>query len=173
MWSVRPSVTCNVDTKPLQTLGDCVDYEMYLVDDWVWPDIWMGLHEGLDAQETSVEQNCVPSIAYTLAGDPANTCTYLDYCIRRGCNVSCCDNNGLTVLQRALVYASFVRQPSPRFFIFFQILVDAHALFDGGTTQVPKKIVAAKIREYVDGRKRLLFQINMTLLEQVAMMYDK
>ena len=129
--AVRPSAICDLETNPLQTFDDCVpenDIQFWTPNDnWprmCWPNIYFGLHEGLNAQDTSTRYKYAIGIGHVLAADTHTTCALLDYCVRRGCCVSCSgDDCNKSVLQRATWLVD--RQRSPTIPCFFQVLVDA------------------------------------------------
>jgi hypothetical protein len=178
MWSVHPSATCDVDPNPLKILDDCLNYRyVRIADDWFriqWPKVFMGYHEGLETRETSVKPKNAISIGHFLARGLEHTCACLDYCIRRGYDLSCDNKHVVTVLYRAIDHLMCIDSPSPTALSFFQVLADAHALFDDGTKRVPKNIVAKQIRDYIGKScKELWFDLDIALLEQIATMFDK
>jgi hypothetical protein len=171
MWLVHPSATCVVAPKPLKTLDDCVNFLGQLHNNCfapTWINIYTGLHEGLSIQEPSIKRGKALSIGHALARDLDHACALLDYCVRRGCNVSCNNEHNKTVLQLALGHIICIKHPSAGL-PFFQVLADTHALFD-----VSKNNTGELIRHYIDVvRDDHFYSKTVGILEQVAVMFDE
>jgi hypothetical protein len=177
MWAIRPPVACVVDAKPLQTLDACTNVDECREHGWfdtAWPNIHMGLHEGLNARERSLGEHHYANIGHALAWVPKKSSALLDYCIRRGHDVSCHDVQGLSVLQHALLQATIVGEVSPMNLLFFQILVDARAQFSNAKRVPKNNMVAVQIRKYIVDKNMIVwFAASDAIYEHVAAMYDK
>jgi hypothetical protein len=178
MSTIRPSVECVVDLKPLQTLDECTWNEATMVPNWfapTWSRMYMDLHEGLDAQKLTMHSHRAASVGHVFARVPKISYVHLDYCIRRGCNISCHNMQGYSVLRQALMQAALDSGFTPAGLLFFRVLADAHALLYN-TEWVPKDTVAEQIRQYIVKYKMDSWDaaiIDLDVFEQAAVMYGK
>jgi hypothetical protein len=146
--SVHPPTTCKLLTKPLRAFDDCIPDE-YVVG-WAescWSIIYTGLHEGLDARDTSVKCTYLTCIGHLLTAKLEIACAQLDFSIRRGCDVSRCNLENNTVLRQATLYCAQESTHTPVGFTFFQVLADAHAPYE-----VSKNNTAELIRKCVNSK---------------------
>ena len=148
---IRPPITCEQATKPLQTFDDCApDNKNQFISftaRWAescWPNIYTGLHEGLDARDASAECKYLTCIGHLLTTTVTTACAQLDFSIRRGYDVSHRNQKKETVLRQAMLCCAQEHTHTPVALIFFQVLADAHAPYE-----VSKNNTAELIRKYI------------------------
>jgi hypothetical protein len=164
---VRPPATRKLAATPLQKIEDCtvVDLWQNSYSAWVnhvWPKLYMGLHEGLDAQATAKRDKCIGSIGHALARSPNNTCALLDFSIRRGHDVSCRDLRKQTVLYLALWSPSCRHQDALTTLHFFQVFADAS-----------KNNVVEQVHQYIRKTEKHLDQNQVDFLNKIVELFDR
>jgi hypothetical protein len=174
MFAVRPSAKCKLGTKPFQSFDACTgpgDAQFRTKNHWIqvcWDQFYTGLHEGLDVQDASEQYACMTYIGHVLASYPNDTYALLDYCVRRGFNVSCCNKRNKTVLCKAIQSVDCYQDlHKPTTLHFFQVLADAHAMFDVSTNETAKLI-----RNYI-AQDTHMSSSAVIFLNQVAELFDK
>jgi hypothetical protein len=177
MLAVRPCATDGFVIISLQTFDQCLNIGGGLLGEDIarrWPNFYVGLHEQLTAQDTSEDYNYIVSIGHVLASDPRNTGAQLDFSIRRGCNVSCCNKKNITPLRSALSIITQYRQRMPSL-SFFQVLADAHASFDdnpnasnGETAGLIEQFIAEKC-----DRNNARHRDIIAILDQIVQMFKQ
>jgi hypothetical protein len=172
--TVRPSATCELGTQPNQTFDDCVyrDSPSNSIT-FRWPNFYTGIHEGLTLRDVSAHYTHTTSIGHLLASSPSTGPTgnsaLLDFCIRRGYDVSCRNAVNVTVLRRAIDYVVNCGLRDPITLHFMQVLADAHALFDTSTNDT-----ADLIRNYIgEDKDTSMDASDVALLNQIAELFDQ
>jgi hypothetical protein len=134
MLTTRPPTTAILNVKPLQDIDGCLPplNTPHLEADWFeksWVNVYMGFHEGMDVQSTSVRFDMdLNDLGLFVATKASIAGGLLDFCIRRGFDISKSNysHNELntTILSCALGVVHYTKLHTV--VTFCQVLADAY-----------------------------------------------
>ena len=155
----------------------------------VWTNVYMGLHEELDVNGCGDQYFFVGTIGHYLVNDLEYNHKRLDYCIRRGYDVTIASGTRNTTVLRCMVDSILSIHSAEHSYLvfgslpFFQVLADAHAPLESSFSELEQEgdkderskqfTFTEQLMRIADNSKMGVSKTHHDMLKQIAELFDK